>query len=278
MTTMRTLPDADPTALADSEKVLANLDLAVPGVTRTFDVQDPATGQVIAQVPDFSVQQALDAVARADEAGRSWAATTTRHRADILRTWYELIIGNAETIALLITREMGKPLAEARGEVSYGADFVRWYAEEAVRPAGNFRDAPAGGARLFTRRAPVGLSVLITPWNFPLAMATRKIAPALAAGCTVVCKPAEDTPLTSLALVRLAEEAGVPAGVVNIVENLGSETFVHVELGENTILVVKTKPGAVLERNHRIQVGLAVNHLYLFGADEKSIPLEAAPV
>ncbi|GAA2276203.1 hypothetical protein GCM10010234_09970 [Streptomyces hawaiiensis] len=163
MTTTRTLPDADPSALADSEKVLANLDLAVPGVTRTFDVQDPATGQVIARVPDFGVQQALEAVARADKAGQLWAATTTRHRADILHAWYDLIRSNAEIIALLITREMGKPLAETRAEVSYGADFVRWYAEEAVRPAGNVRDAPTGGARLFTRRAPVGLSVLITP-------------------------------------------------------------------------------------------------------------------
>jgi succinate-semialdehyde dehydrogenase/glutarate-semialdehyde dehydrogenase len=136
---MRTLPGADSTVLADSDKVLANLHLAVPGVPRAFDVHDPATGQVIAQVPDFNTHQALDAVARADEAGRSWAATTTRHRADILRAWYDLILSNAEVIALLITREMGKPLAEARAEISYGADFVRWYAEEAVRPAGAHR-------------------------------------------------------------------------------------------------------------------------------------------
>ena len=225
MTTMRTFRDADPTALADSEKVLANLDLAVPGVNRTFDVHDPATGQTIAQVPDCDVRQALDAVARADEAGRSWAATTTRHRADILRTWYDLILSNAEMIALLITREMGKPLPEARGEVTYGADFVRWYAEEAVRPAGNLRDAPTGGARLFTRRAPVGLSVLITPWNFPLAIATRKIAPALAAGCPAVIKPAPNTPLTTLFAVQLAIAAGVPEDLVQVVTTTDAPAF-----------------------------------------------------
>ncbi|MFF4018702.1 NAD-dependent succinate-semialdehyde dehydrogenase [Streptomyces sp. NPDC001843] len=222
---MRLLPDADPARLADSDKVLADLDLAVSGVNRTFDIHDPATGQAIAQVPDFDVQQALDAVARADEAGRSWAATTTRHRADVLRTWYELILDNAETIALLITREMGKPLAEARGEVSYGAEFVRWYAEEAVRPAGSFRDAPAGGARLLTRRAPVGLSVLVTPWNFPLAMATRKIAPALAAGCPVVIKPAPHTPLTTIFAVRLAVTAGVPEDLVQVTTTTDAPAF-----------------------------------------------------
>jgi succinate-semialdehyde dehydrogenase / glutarate-semialdehyde dehydrogenase len=225
VTTMRTLPDADPSALADSEKVLADLDLAVPGVNRAFDVHDPATGRTIAQVPDLDVRQALDAVARADDAGRSWAATTTRHRADVLRAWYDLILSNAETIALLITREMGKPLTEARGEVAYGADFVRWYAEEAVRPAGNLRDAPTGGARLFTRRAPVGLSVLITPWNFPLAMATRKIAPALAAGCPVVIKPAPNTPLTTIFAVRLAIAAGVPEDLVQVVTTTDAPAF-----------------------------------------------------
>ena len=146
--------------------------------------------------PAKALAATLDQIV-ADSAGRQWANRTPRHRADILRRWYDLIVEKAEDIALLITREMGKPLAESRAEVSYGGDFVRWYAEEAVRPGGNLRDVPTGGATLLTRRAPVGLSVLITPWNFPLAMATRKIAPALAAGCPVVIKPATLTPLIS---------------------------------------------------------------------------------
>jgi succinate-semialdehyde dehydrogenase/glutarate-semialdehyde dehydrogenase len=199
--------------------------LSLPAGAPGFDVLDPATDQRIATLPDADPDAALEAVARAHEAGRSWATTTVRHRADVLRRWFDLLVEHADDIALLITREMGKPLAESRAEVVYGTDFVRWYAEEAVRPAGNVRDVPAGGGTLFTRRAPVGLSVLITPWNFPLAMATRKIAPALAAGCPVVIKPANLTPLTTLYAARLAEQAGVPAGLVQVVTTTDAPAF-----------------------------------------------------
>lgn len=188
-------------------------------------VRNPANNHQIAALPDHDPDQALAAVTAAHETGLAWAATTPRHRADILRRWYDLLIEHAEELALLITLEMGKPLPEARGEVTYGTDFVRWYAEETVRPAGNLRDAPAGGGTLLTRRAPVGLSVLITPWNFPLAMATRKIAPALASGCPVVIKPAALTPLTTYFAVDLARRAGVPEGLVQVVSTTRAPAF-----------------------------------------------------
>ncbi|MFV5998508.1 NAD-dependent succinate-semialdehyde dehydrogenase [Streptomyces sp. NPDC056231] len=222
---MTTVLTADQTALTASAKVLARLKPGVAGARGSLTVYDPSDGSPLIDVPDHDAEQAIDAVARADEAGRAWAATTPRHRADVLRRWYELLVTNAEDIALLITREMGKPLAEAHAEVTYGSDFVRWYAEEAVRPAGNLREVPTGGARLFTRRAPIGLSVLITPWNFPLAMATRKIAPALAAGCPAVVKPAALTPLTTLFAVQLAVEAGVPADLVHVVTTSDASGF-----------------------------------------------------
>jgi succinate-semialdehyde dehydrogenase/glutarate-semialdehyde dehydrogenase len=217
------LVPADP----DRERAVDTLvdGLSLPAGAPGFDVLDPATDQRIATLPDTDPDAALEAVARAHEAGRSWATTTTRHRADVLRRWFDLLVEHADDIALLITREMGKPLAESRAEVTYGTDFVRWYAEEAVRPGGNVRDVPAGGGTLFTRRSPVGLSVLITPWNFPLAMATRKIAPALAAGCPVVIKPANLTPLTTLYAARLAEQAGVPAGLVQVVTTTNASGF-----------------------------------------------------
>ena len=199
--------------------------LSLPEGAPGFEVLDPATDQRIATLPDDDPDTALEAVARAHEAGRAWAATTPRHRADVLRRWFDLLVAHADDIALLITREMGKPLAESRAEVAYGADFVRWYAEEAVRPGGSVRDAPAGGGTFLTRRSPVGLSVLITPWNFPLAMATRKIAPALAAGCPVVIKPANLTPLTTIHAARLAEQAGVPAGLVQVVTTTNAPGF-----------------------------------------------------
>lgn len=225
MTGMTVLLDADPATLAASNEVLGRLHLDTPGGRGGIDVLDPAIAEPIASVPDVDVDQAIDALGRAHEAGRAWAATTARHRAEVLRRWYDLLVDDAEDIALLITREMGKPLAEARAEVTYGSDYVRWYAEEAVRPGGNVRDVPVGGARLFTRRAPVGLSVLITPWNFPLAMATRKIAPALAAGCPVVVKPATLTPLTTILAVRLAVDAGVPEDLVQVVTTSDASAF-----------------------------------------------------
>ncbi|SKA79434.1 succinate semialdehyde dehydrogenase [Agreia bicolorata] len=215
---------ADPVFLAASDRVLVSVppglrvggELMV-GQRATFAVADPATGATVATVVDATPQDALDAVAIAYESGRAWAATSTRHRSDVLHRAYAILMERRDEIALLITREMGKPLAEARGEVTYASDYVRWYAEEALRPAGNVRPGPEGDVRLLTSRAPVGTCLLITPWNFPMAMATRKIAPALAAGCSVILKPAELTPLTSLLVADIFREAGVPDGLVNVV-------------------------------------------------------------
>jgi len=184
---------------------------------RRFDVVDPATDTVFANVPDGGAADAHAAVDAAHAAFRTWRAVPAKQRAQILKRWNDLIIAHQEDLGRLISREQGKPLAEGRGEVAYAASYVEWFAEEATRSNGDVIPAPVVGRRMFALTEPVGVVAAITPWNFPAAMIARKIAPALAAGCTVVCKPAEDTPLTSLALVRLAEEAGVPPGVINIV-------------------------------------------------------------
>ena len=188
------------------------------GGTPALDVIDPATGQALTQVVDADAATtgiaALDAAVAAQDA---WAATTPRERSEILRRAYELCHERADDLALLMALEMGKPLAEAYGEVTYGAEFLRWFSEEAVRAPGRFRHAPAAEAGIVTVPRPVGPTLLITPWNFPLSMGTRKIGPALAAGCSVVLKPAQKTPLTSLALLQILADAGVPAGVVNCV-------------------------------------------------------------
>jgi len=182
-----------------------------------FDVTDPATGEVIAQVADGSVDDGLAAVTAAHEAMAGWAATAPRQRAEVLRRAFELMTERADELATLISRENGKALIDARGEVAYAAEFFRWYAEEAVRSEGAVMTAPAGANRIVVIHQPVGVCVLVTPWNFPAAMATRKIGPALAAGCSVVLKPASDTPLTALAVAQVLDDAGVPAGVVNVV-------------------------------------------------------------
>jgi succinate-semialdehyde dehydrogenase/glutarate-semialdehyde dehydrogenase len=231
LTTTDSLIVADPAAVAHADRVVAGLGLPADGI----EVADPATGGPIGLIEDVGVEGALQAVAIADEAGRSWARTTPRQRADVLHAWHALLVEHTEDLAHLISREMGKPLAEARGEVKYGTDFVRWYAEEAVRPAGNFREAPDGGASIVTRRAPVGLAVLITPWNFPLAMATRKIAPALAAGCAAVIKPANLTPLTTIFAVELARRAGVPAGLVQVVTTSNASAFSEAVLRDERV-------------------------------------------
>jgi succinate-semialdehyde dehydrogenase / glutarate-semialdehyde dehydrogenase len=184
---------------------------------RRFDVIDPATGAVLASVADASVDDAIGAVDAAAGAAAAWAATAPRQRAEILRRAFELMTQQADSLARLVSLENGKALRDARGEVSYAAEFFRWYSEEAVRAQGSVQTAPSGTNRILVIQQPVGICVLVTPWNFPAAMATRKIAPALAAGCTVVLKPASDTPLTALAMARILEEAGVPAGVVNVV-------------------------------------------------------------
>ena len=184
---------------------------------RTVPVEDPSTGMVIAEVADATPADGIAALDAAVAAAAEWAATDPRERGEILRRAFELLIGRAEDIALLMTLEMGKPLAEARGEVTYGAEFFRWFSEEAVRIAGRYSLAPSGGTRLLTMKQPVGPVYAITPWNFPLAMGTRKIGPALAAGCPVVIKPAAQTPLTTLALAAVLIEAGLPDGVVNVI-------------------------------------------------------------
>jgi len=183
----------------------------------TFAVEDPATGEVIATVADASEDDARAAVDAAVAAQASWAATPPRDRGEILRRAFERIMARQDELALLMTLEMGKPVAESRGEVAYAAEFFRWFSEEAVRVHGEFYVSPDGATRVLTTRQPVGPSYLITPWNFPLAMGTRKIGPALAAGCTVILKPAEQTPLCSLALAAILEEVGLPGGVLNVV-------------------------------------------------------------
>ncbi|MBX9462948.1 MAG: NAD-dependent succinate-semialdehyde dehydrogenase [Aquamicrobium sp.] len=182
-----------------------------------ISVIDPSTGEVLAEVADASVEDALRAVDAAEAAASQWRQTPPRRRSEILRRWFQLMTDRAEELATLISLENGKALADARGEVAYAAEFFRWYAEEATRIPGEYRHTPSGSHNILVDHEPIGISVLITPWNFPAAMATRKIGPALAAGCTVILKPASETPLTAYAMARLGEEAGVPAGVVNVV-------------------------------------------------------------
>ncbi|MGW5253517.1 NAD-dependent succinate-semialdehyde dehydrogenase [Streptomyces sp. NPDC004012] len=181
-----------------------------------FDVIDPATEEVIASVADGSEADAKLAIDAAERASVAWEATSPRERAEILRRAFELMTVQSEDLARLISLENGKALPDARGEVAYAAEFFRWYSEEAVRLGGSVSVAPSGTNKIFIEHQPVGICVMVTPWNFPAAMATRKIGPALAAGCTMVLKPASDTPLTALALAHVLDEAGVPAGVVNI--------------------------------------------------------------
>jgi succinate-semialdehyde dehydrogenase/glutarate-semialdehyde dehydrogenase len=183
----------------------------------TVAVEDPATGETIAEVADATKQDALDALAAAHDTFQTWRDSAPRDRGDILRRAYEAIMDRADDLALLMTLEMGKPLQESKAEIAYGASFLRWYGEEAVRINGRFTTHEAGSGRLLTMKQPVGPCVFITPWNFPLAMGTRKIGPAIAAGCTMVVKPAKLTPLTMLMLARILEEAGLPGGVLNVV-------------------------------------------------------------
>ncbi|REF30713.1 NAD-dependent succinate-semialdehyde dehydrogenase [Calidifontibacter indicus] len=184
---------------------------------RTLDVHNPATEEVLASVADASVADGAAALSAAAAAQADWAKTAPRDRSEMLRKAFELLTERADFFAELMTLEMGKPLAEAKGEVVYGSEFFRWFAEEAVRISGRWSTAPNGATRLVTMKQPVGPCLMITPWNFPLAMGTRKIGPALAAGCTMVVKPAAETPLTMLALAELVQEVGVPAGVLNVI-------------------------------------------------------------
>ena len=228
------------------ENLLANVptDLWIGGKWRKasdgarFDVIDPATENTVASVASATVDDAKAAVDAAAAAQPGWAAKKPRERGEILRKAFELIMRDAERLAKLITIENGKALSDSRGEVAYAAEFFRWNAEEAVRNLGQLYNAPASGARVVVQHKPAGVAVLVTPWNFPAAMATRKIGPALAAGCTVVLKPASDTPLTMLALMPILEEAGVPAGCVNVIPSRSSGKVVSAMLHDPRVRVV----------------------------------------
>ncbi len=219
---------------------------------RRLEVSDPATGSVLATVADADTDDAAAAVDAAAAAAADWAATSPRSRADLLMRAFDLMRERSEELALLISLENGKSLADARGEVAYAAEFFRWYAEEGVRLRGQVGHAPSGANRLMVTYQPVGVSVLVTPWNFPAAMATRKIAPALAAGCTMVLKPAAETPLTALAVAALLEEVGLPAGVLNVVTTSRPGPAVETMLTDRRTRMVSftgsTEVGGVLLR------------------------------
>jgi succinate-semialdehyde dehydrogenase/glutarate-semialdehyde dehydrogenase len=223
-----------------------------------FDVIDPATGELLVTVADGGVADALAAVDAADRAAWAWAHAAPRERAEILRHAFEIMTSRGEDLARLMTAENGKALPDARAEVAYAAEFFRWYAEEAVRGLGSITRAPAGQNTIVVLRQPVGICVLVTPWNFPAAMATRKIGPALAAGCTVVLKPASDTPLTALALAGILAEAGVPDGVVNVVPSRSSARVVAAMLHDPRVRKLSftgsTEVGRLLLREAADQV------------------------
>jgi succinate-semialdehyde dehydrogenase / glutarate-semialdehyde dehydrogenase len=247
-----------------------------------FEVTDPSTGAVIASVADAGPQDAQDALRAADEAGSGWAATPPRERAEILRRAYEKLMAERDELALVMTLEMGKPLEHSRSEVSYAAEFFRWFSEEAVRIRGDWLVAPDGNGRLLTMRQPVGPCLFVTPWNFPLAMGTRKIGPALAAGCTVVIKPAALTPLSMLNLARILEEAGLPGGVLNVITTSRSGATLEPLYGDGRLRKLSftgsTEVGRRLyarasERILRISMELGGNAPFLVFADAD---LEAA--
>src|SRR5712664_155788 len=247
--TQRTIADiltAVPTGLMIGGRVVPASDGA------ELDVLDPATGRFLARVASATVEDAAAALDAAAAAAAGWGSTAPRERSAILSRAFELMTSRGEDLARLIVAENGKVLADARGEVSYAAEFLRWYAEEAVRIPGTLQTAPAGANRILVSHRPIGISILVTPWNFPAAMATRKIGPALAAGCTVVLKPASDTPLTALAIAGLLEEAGVPKGVVNVIPSHRSSKVVGAIINDPRVRKLSftgsTQVGAVLLR------------------------------
>jgi succinate-semialdehyde dehydrogenase/glutarate-semialdehyde dehydrogenase len=205
------------------------------GSAGSFAVLNPSTGEEIATVPRAGADDVAAAVSAAATALPGWASTPPRERSEVLRRTFTLMIERKEELAFLMSLEMGKSLTDARGEVVYAAEFLRWFSEEAVRIGGELRMAPSGANRILTFRKPVGVALLLTPWNFPAAMATRKIGPALAAGCTVVLKPAEDTPLTALLLASLLAEAGAPAGVVNVLTTDKPGDLVETALSDDRV-------------------------------------------
>jgi succinate-semialdehyde dehydrogenase / glutarate-semialdehyde dehydrogenase len=215
-----------------------------------FAVEDPATGETLVEVASAAVDDARAAVAAAHEAGPGWAATAPRERAEVLRRAFELMTAQVDDLARLIVRENGKSLTDARGEAAYAAEFFRWFSEEAVRIDGGLMTAPSGRNRILVLRQPVGVAVLVTPWNFPAAMATRKIGPALAAGCTVVLKPASYTPLTALAIGDILSQAGAPPGTVNVLPARRSGEVVGAMLDDDRVRKLSftgsTEVGSVL--------------------------------
>jgi succinate-semialdehyde dehydrogenase/glutarate-semialdehyde dehydrogenase len=223
----------------------------VDGIS-TMPVTDPSDGSVIAEVAIAGPEQCESAVAAADRAAADWAKTAPRVRSEILRKAFEIMVAEADAIATIVSKENGKVLTDAKGEVMYAAEFFRWFAEEAVRVPGDFRKSPSGDKRILVTHQPIGVSLLITPWNFPAAMATRKIGPAIAAGCTMILKPASETPLTALAIVDIMERAGVPKGVINVIlpEKVGESIskILHDPRVKNLSFTGSTEVGRVLIR------------------------------
>jgi succinate-semialdehyde dehydrogenase / glutarate-semialdehyde dehydrogenase len=219
---------------------------------KTMPVTDPSDGSVIAEVAVAGPEQCEAAIAAADRAAADWAKTAPRVRSEILRKAFEIMVSEADAIATIVSKENGKVLTDAKGEVMYAAEFFRWFAEETVRVPGDFRKSPSGDKRILVTHQPIGVSLLITPWNFPAAMATRKIGPAIAAGCTMILKPASETPLTALAIVDIMERAGVPKGVINVIlpEKVGESIskILHDPRVKNLSFTGSTEVGRVLIR------------------------------
>lgn len=214
-----------------------------------FLVKNPANGATLAEVPDLGTLETREAINAANNALPEWSSKTATQRSIILRRWFDLIQEHADDLGMILTMEQGKPLPEARGEVRYGATFVEWFAEEAKRAYGDIIPTHQHGMRLLVMKQPVGVVGAITPWNFPNAMITRKVAPALAAGCTVVLKPSDETPLSALALAELAERAGIPPGVINIVTGLNAKEIGE-ELTSNPLVKKYRSPEALPSVNN----------------------------
>ncbi|WP_434115048.1 NAD-dependent succinate-semialdehyde dehydrogenase [Paraburkholderia caffeinilytica] len=222
----------DPTLLKTNSYIAGEWQSADDNAT--FEVKNPATGETIATVPRMGTTETRRAIDTANAAWPAWRATTAKHRATILRKWHDLMLENADDLATILTTEQGKPLAEAKGEILYAASFLEWFAEEGKRVNGDTIPTPAGDKRIVVTKEPIGVCAAITPWNFPAAMITRKVGPALAAGCPIIVKPAEATPLSALALAVLAERAGVPRGVFNVVT--GEPKAIGAEMTGNPIV------------------------------------------
>ncbi|TLX11768.1 NAD-dependent succinate-semialdehyde dehydrogenase [Rhizobium sp. MHM7A] len=226
--------------------------------TKTFDVLNPATGELLGSLPDMGAAETRAAIDAAHAAQPAWAARPAKERSRILRKWFDLMVANADALAAILTAEMGKPFPEARGEILYAAAYIEWYAEEAKRIYGETIPAPSEDKRMIVIKQPVGVVGTITPWNFPAAMIARKIAPALAVGCTVVSKPAEQTPLTAIALAVLAEQAGIPAGVFNLIVGLDGPAIGRELCGNGKVRKISftgsTEVGRILMRQCADQI------------------------